>query len=453
MSQNTLPSDEEKGKREPPTRITPTPTVSTVLEDGSLVELLHDPSRRTTSLVVGGGDSWTIRQQLPDRGILRVPYSARNELLVNGVIQFPRWPAEYGDEADLVDAIAAYIHKYVDVSPRFERFASYYVLFSWVFDAFNELPYLRLRGDYGSGKTRFLITVGSICYKPIFASAASSVSPLFRLLNVFRGTLVVDEGDLRFSDEKADLVKILNNGNVRGVPVLRSERSASGEFNPRAFQVFGPKLVATRGYYDDRALESRFITEETGRSRLRPDVPINLPPDYATEAQELRNKLLLYRLRRRPEAKPDGSLVDPKIEPRLNQIAVPLLSIISRDDVRRELRELLREYNEDLIAARGMDVEAEILEAIATCVVGGAKAAVPIRDISTAFIRRSGHDTQAQVTNKWIGNIVRRRLQLKTKKSNGIYVIPFSEFPKLEVLFDRYGIDPGSLGVAGTSGT
>ena len=36
-----------------------------------------------------------------------------------------------------------------------------------------------------------------------------------------RGTLIVDEGDFRFSDEKAELVKILNNGNGRGFPVLR----------------------------------------------------------------------------------------------------------------------------------------------------------------------------------------------------------------------------------------
>src|SRR5437868_7678103 len=96
-----------------------------------------------------------------------------------------------------------------------------YVLLTWVYDRFNELPYLRLRGDYGTGKTRFLLTLCSICYKPIFASGASSVSPLFHMLDRFGGTLIIDEADFRFSDEKADLTKILNNGNVRGFPVLR----------------------------------------------------------------------------------------------------------------------------------------------------------------------------------------------------------------------------------------
>ncbi len=203
---------------------------------------------------------------------------------------------------NLLAEIQAFIHSYVDVSPLFEKIASYYVLFSWVYDSFNELPYLRLRGDPGSGKTRFLLTVGSLCYKPIFASGASTVSPLFRIIDAFRGTLIVDEGDFRLSDERAEIVKILNNGNARGFPVLRSEVTPKREFNPTAYTVFGPKLVATRGLFQDRALESRCITEAIGQQRLREDMPINLPFLYKQEALELRNKLLLFRIPQPPKA-------------------------------------------------------------------------------------------------------------------------------------------------------
>ena len=83
-------------------------------------------------------------------------------------------------------------------------------------------------------------------------------------LDAFRGTLIFDEADFRFSDERAAIVKILNNGNVRGMPVLRTMMNRQREFNPQAFQVFGPKIVATRGSYEDKAHESRFITEEMG---------------------------------------------------------------------------------------------------------------------------------------------------------------------------------------------
>jgi hypothetical protein len=41
------------------------------------------------------------------------------------------------------------------------------------------------------------------CCRPIFASGASTVSPLFRILDFFRGTLIVDKSDFRFCDEKS----------------------------------------------------------------------------------------------------------------------------------------------------------------------------------------------------------------------------------------------------------
>ena len=74
--------------------------------------------------------------------------------------------------------------------------------------------------------------------------------------------------------------RISNNGNVKGFPVLRSESKDGKEFSPRAFQVFGPKLVGMRGHFDDPALESRFLTENAG-GKLRPDIPVNLPESSA----------------------------------------------------------------------------------------------------------------------------------------------------------------------------
>jgi hypothetical protein len=46
-----------------------------------------------------------------------------------------------------------------------------------------------------------------------------TISPIFHTLDAFKGTLIIDEADFRFSDERAEIVKILNNGNVQGMPV------------------------------------------------------------------------------------------------------------------------------------------------------------------------------------------------------------------------------------------
>src|SRR5216683_715539 len=265
------------------------PAVSAVLGDGTILETVVDREAKRTSFVLAKDGEWQSADSVPiDSSARLVPYSPRNNLLAHDVVLLPSEPEEYGSEQDLLHSIESFIHRYVDVSPLFEKIASYYVLLTWVYDDFNELPYLRLRGEPGSGKTRFMLTVGSLCYKPIFASGASTVSPLFRILDSFRGTLVIDEGDFRLSDEQAEIVKILNNGNAKGFPVLRSEASKNKEYNPRAFAVFGPKIVATRGFFEDKALESRCLTEAMGQTGLRDDVPINLPPEHKEEALHLR---------------------------------------------------------------------------------------------------------------------------------------------------------------------
>lgn len=74
----------------------------------------------------------------------------------------------------------------------------------------------------------------------------------------------------------------------------------------------------------------------------------------------MRNKLLLFRFRNFGRNVPDGALVDRRIEPRLNQIFVPLMSIIDDPKLRQELRTLARQYNRDIIAERGLDIEAEL---------------------------------------------------------------------------------------------
>lgn len=420
------------------------PTVSTVLPDGRIVEMLYDPAVPRTAFAVWENDSWheELAIELGD-GQRLVPYSPNNNLLKHDIVLLPSRPEEYGTAVELVRDIQAFLHRLVDVGAVYELIASYYVLFSWVYDGFNELPYLRVRGDAGSGKTRFLLTVGSLCYKPIFASGASTVSPIFRLLDTFKGTLVVDESDWRQSDERAEIVKILNNGNGKGFPVLRSEANGKGEFNPRAYAVFGPKLVATRGFFDDRALESRCLTEDMGQQPLRDDIPINLPESMAVDARTLRNKLLLFRFRTLAKCRPNESFVDRTIEPRLNQIFVPLLSIIEDAGVRDQLKDLARRHQHDLVTERGMSSEAQVLDVINELLLLSDGPRLSIKEITAQFIERYGDEYERKVTNKWIGGILRKRLGLKPQRVHGTFVIPLEDLPLLNRLRAKFGFTTG----------
>lgn len=437
-----------------PTR--PVPTVSAVLPDGSIVDTLYDADAGRTSFAVGNDGGWREESSLTtDNGERLVPYAPTNNLLKHRVVLLPSRPEEYGSAAELVAEIQEFIHRYVDLSPLYEEIAAYYVLLTWVYDRFNELPYLRVRGDFGSGKSRFLLTVGSLCYKPIFASGASTVSPLFRLLDIFRGTLVIDESDFRMSDEKAEVVKILNNGNGRGFPVLRSEANGRGEFNPRAYHVFGPKLVATRGFFSDRALESRCLTEELGQRKLREDIPISLPETHSAEALTIRNKVLLFRLRNLGACFVREDLIDQAIEPRLNQIFVPLLSVVDDEATRVRLRDLARRYAEDAVADRGMDTEAQVLEVIADLLAVDDGPRLTVKDITEGFVERFGEEYDRKVTNRWIGSVLRKKLGLIPHKSDGTFAIALTAKTRatLDRLAGRYGVRIPTPQPDSTSGT
>lgn len=357
------------------------------------------------------------------------------------MLLFAAQPEEYGTASDLIREVESFVHRHVSLTPLFEKVATYYVLLSWVYDAFDELPYLRVRGDFGSGKTRFLLTVGSLCYKPIFASGASTVSPLFRIMELFQGTLVMDESDFRYSDEKSELVKILNNGHARGFSVLRTESTGrTKEFEPRAYAVYGPKIIATRGGFEDRALESRCITEDLGVLPMREDIPISLPKTFKSEALALRNKLLMYRFRNRDRLGDLRTQAERGVEARLTQVFAPLLAVIEDEADARDVRDLARTMSGQLVADRGMDVEGQLLEVLHALVADANGGVVALRDITQAFAQRYGADHDQKVSPRWVGSLLRNRLQLRSRKSHGVYVLGPEEYPKLVRLLERYGI-------------
>lgn len=420
-----------------------TPAAFQCFPDGRLVELVYNKNLSTTAFAVFHEGRITIEESIAlDGDTVLVPIRANNDLIRHHALLLPETPEPYGTTAELVADIQAYLNRYVDLSESFQTLVPYYVLLTWVYDAFNELPYLRFRGQYGSGKTRALSVVGSLCYKAFMAGGASTVSPIFHTLDMFRGTLVLDESDFRFSDATSELVKIFNNGNVRGFPVLRTAITAKRDFEPRAFNVFGPKIVAMRRSFEDPALESRFLTEEMGQRRLREDIPINLPDIQEEEALNLRNKLLMYRFENLARIKVDESMEDPSLSPRINQILLPLLAVVEDKALRAELCTTARSLDQTLSVEMSSTLEADMLRVLSDLMQEDTlRKNISIADITASFSTQFGSDHSRPVTHRYVGEIIRKRLHLATYKSHGVYVIPMTEKSKIEHLCARYGIE------------
>lgn len=55
-------------------------------------------------------------------------------------VLLPSGPMIY--EEELVADIREFIHRHVDLDTSFEKVTTYYVILTWLYDAFHELPYL-----------------------------------------------------------------------------------------------------------------------------------------------------------------------------------------------------------------------------------------------------------------------------------------------------------------------
>jgi DNA primase len=405
-----------------------------------------------------------------DYGDKRFTPSAETEMMRKMTVRFASYVGEAMETRALVRKVQALIHKYVDVDVFYETLSAYYVLFTWVYDVFDTLPYLRIKGDTGTGKSRFLQVVGSLCFRPILMNAGASIPSLFRTMHQYQGTLVLDEGDFQESDEASMIAKILNVGYQRWQGYIHRSGDKEKDFATDMFVVYGPKIIGTRRAFNDRAIESRCLTKETTSPTMRADLPVELPAMFWTEeVPEMQALLLRFRLDNwSPALLKREVVLDDYIEPRLRQVITPLMRMVDDPDLQEDLRVFMREYNDQLMADRGSTIESKVLEAlyITWQTYETAKTPAEERDYSFGPLaaiandlldfengtpinrwvryaqREKGKKASFQITAKGVSEIVKRTFGLRTERRKAVdrrAQITW-DMERIESFWRRYGL-------------
>jgi len=418
---------------------------TSIITADALYEMVFDRTENKTSFSKMGRDGVLepTLEEVEFNGNKYKPLPPNYNLVEKGVILFPSMATAYESEEYILKEIKEFIYKYLDISEVFEQIATYYALFTWMYDRFNEVPYLRAIGDFGSGKSRFIQAIGILCYKPVFTGGATTPSPIFRIINEVHGTLIIDEADFKFSDMTSEIVKILNTGYQKGMPVLRSE--GKGTFEVKAYDVFCPKIVATRETFSDKALESRFLVEEMGAGKLRSDIPRTLDENFYQEAELIRNKLLMWRLKNYFEPIERREDLIEGIHPRLNQIVMPLLSIIKDDTIRERLKTFIIKYNGELTADRGLSWESDIVFAILKLQHETKSDEVTVKQI-TDEVNQESDIREETLQPRKIGWYLRTKLHLKPYKTRNGFVLSFEKNKnRLNKLKESYGVTDADI--------
>lgn len=388
------------------------------LPDGSIIEEVWDGKRARFAHLEGNGVTYSDSYTLEGQEYVPMVGDALTKkcVLLASEVTIPENVATL--TADLIRDIQKFIHKYSDVPARYERISIYFVLHTWLYDRAPTTPILRQIGDLGTGKSRHEDTVGGLCYKATRVNGAVTPAPIYRLIGAWGGTLIIDEADWSDSSEYAEVVKILNSGIEPNRPVMRCNPDKGNEVD--FFPVYGPKIVASRQPFKDGALESRCLTQIMYETQ-RTDIPFNIPAEFYEEQQALRNRLLYYRMSRYADITPEAAALDLKgIEPRLQQMARPFISVFGNDPVAvAEFKAFLVEYQQDLISDRAATLDGSIVNAIFEYIgewLKEGKGETPFEITTADIVERIGDkDLKPQKAGKRL-----KALGLKTEPSRDV---------------------------------
>jgi hypothetical protein len=153
-------------------------------------------------------------------------------------------------------------------------------------------PILPIRGPSQSGKNRLAFVLRLVSYRPLFEMSTYRIPSLYRPLDLWQGTLVLDEADFANTTEKSELIHFLN-CRATGTPLSRQNPR-----NPRCtdtFSNFGLTIVTQRRPFDDNATESRAVPyySETSDKKL----PVIETDEMLRQGLDLQNKLLYLRMK------------------------------------------------------------------------------------------------------------------------------------------------------------
>lgn len=302
--------------------------------EGKRYEQVFDPYTRKTEFVCYDAETGTsIRKPFIETEKAKI-YPITDDFLVKNLIVLPQIPNSYGSIKELDEEITNHITQWSDVSEEHLKILPGYIRFTWIADASNTSPYLRAIASFGQGKTRYLNTIGGICRKPLFCGGSVTPAVIFRLMDFWKGTLILDEFNLEDkSDDTKEVIKILNQGFEKGSGVLRCDPDDHNKV--LAFDSYGPKIFASTKEYRSLAFESRCLREILQPSSEK---PVQLSKEFYTNRLKLQNKLLLYRFKTIDKINGDeiNRFNFGSIQPRIRQVYGPLLLVYPENDPMRD---------------------------------------------------------------------------------------------------------------------
>jgi len=344
---------------------------STYLEtDNKIVEEVMDPATSSPRFVVYDmlADKYEYQSSFMSGSdeIYPLPMEegeARSLGIAGGVM-------EYGSLADLRKEMLDWALKEFDPVTNRELFELVVnlALTSWLTEwqeGFGEkfLPLIQAVGPSETGKKRFLTVMRYLYYRSVYTLKTTKVPSLFRLMEKWRGTLILDEADLDDSTLSAEFVQFINS-RADGVPITRY--SSEDDVN-RWFYSFGYTILAMRKTFVDDGAQSRCLKYVSEGTNTPSDYNLIPPKEWVQKGEELRQKLMMFRLRAlsRPHKFPTQLIIEGITSFRVREAVLMLYALEETDPtITADIPRILRVLQKQTIEERSGSIEGLILNTV-----------------------------------------------------------------------------------------
>jgi hypothetical protein len=349
-------------------------------------------------------NEWQLDTQLEYEGFIP---------LTKTPLTHPPPPTPYENEEILYNNVKAYIQKHLDlVNPLGYEILTSFIFKTWIEELFDFTPYIGFFGREAVGKSRALEILKELCFRAWLTTGITTAT-LFRLVEKFQPTLLLDESEFLTSDEKRELIGLINAGQRRGIMIPRmNEKFQEAEF----FNVYGSKCIS--GTEQLKATTtSRMITFTMTRN-IRP-IPRTLDK---TEASKLRGQLLMWRFKKitEPKATTEFKELEP-LSGRTFELFYPLY-YSAPATARPNILQFATELEQSKLLAEKTELASQIFEAIINLKdIKTYKGLLLIKDISN-YINKD-QEPQYWVTEKRIGTKLSQMGFEKTRTNRGTAII------------------------------
>lgn len=351
-------------------------------------------------------DTWEEVSEFENENLVYKPID--NDLSKKEGVKLSSGVIDYESTAEIVKDIKEFLHEGAEIPKMYEDLLPYLILFYWVYEKFPFIPYVQFVGGTGTGKTTAMEAFGALCYKSIDTTGSMTISSIFRIATMWKGTMLIDEFE-SMGENSRDMISFLKSG-VSDRLVIRTEGDIK-HFDLKAYVVKAPKIFTSEKPIEDAGLQSRTIVIEMEKN-TRP-IPLYKLSKFYEKADMIRNKLLLWRMRTINKI----NLTDIEygfkelqiFDRRVQQIITPIY-YFSDAQARNEILSIAKAQEDETLRQRRESDEGKIFEYI----VENYKNTIPTTLSGLAVFMNKGRKVPIQ--ERGVSEVIRKILGLDIKR-------------------------------------